>query len=188
MISADGPFRLFKPPLATAVGYCGAGQCDLCGETAGDLLELGIGADVVYSCPCGTQFAVPAENHGAPVAPCLDCGTAASLLELPEDPATCVACLQRGRAALTQDTEYGMVRWEDAVRGRTHGQPALREVVPGFALLPAAEGGWIPVQAPPEVLLELVRTPTYESRQGEQWLFCCAQAMTFCPWPWKSPH
>lgn len=125
------------------------------------LLALGIGADVIYSCSCGTQFAVDVDGHGAAAAPCPRCGNAVPLVELPEEPATCCSCLQRGRAALTKDTEYGMVRWEDAVLGRTHGRPGLRDVVRGFALLRATDGGWVPVQAPAEVLLELVRTPTY---------------------------
>jgi hypothetical protein len=41
------------------------------------------------------------------------------------------------------------------------------------------EDGWVSVVIPSAILLELVRTPTYVTWQGEQWLFCCASAMVY---------
>lgn len=53
-----------------------------------------------------------------------------------------------------------MVSWEQAFAGVTHGVPGLRT-------------------APPQHLWELLHTPTYAIIQGETWLFCCKQPMTY---------
>ncbi|MGY2896862.1 uncharacterized protein CbrC (UPF0167 family) [Deinococcus sp. UYEF24] len=69
-----------------------------------------------------------------------------------------------------------MVRWEDAQRGITHGVPG--DAHPDF---PSSvnEDGWIQAHVPVSELMQLVHTPDFVSWQGEQWLFCHRQPMTY---------
>lgn len=145
------PFPLFAAPLAEASGYTGAGPCEVCGAEADERLRLGGGSRIV-----GLEVR-PAPHR---------------------DAAVCVPCLRAGQVAFIRDTEYGMVLWEDAVAGRTHGVPDLRWA-DGFPLSEPNEDGWVSVEIPPMVLLELVRTPGYQTWQGERWLFCCGSAMVY---------
>lgn len=143
------PFPLFAAPLSEAAGHTGAGPCVVCGAEVDERVRLG-----------GSGRLVPQEAPSGP------------------DDAVCVPCLRAGHVAFTRDTEYGMVRWEDAVAGRTHGVPDLRHA-DGFPLGEPNEDGWVSVEIPPMVLLELVRTPDYVTWQGERWLFCCGSAMVY---------
>jgi uncharacterized protein CbrC (UPF0167 family) len=150
----------------------------LCALEAGTTFELGVGADVIHECAhCDRSFAVPADEHETATVVCSHCGAGMPVAGL-KDPVVCVSCLRQGKAALTKDTEYGMVRWEDAMRGRTHGVPGLRHAS-GFELDTPDSDGWVGVFISTETLLELVRTPTYSTWQEERWLFCCGQAMTY---------
>jgi len=145
-----------------------------------DRLRLGTGTDVIHTCgSCKREFAVPIDEHEGVSVKCPGCAAATPIGPLGDEPATCAPCLRHGRAAFTKDTEYGMVRWEDAIRGVTHGVPGLRAAGPGFALADPDSEGWVGVMFPTTVLLELVRTPTYVTWQGDQWLFCCATAMVY---------
>jgi hypothetical protein len=173
-------FPLFAAPIAAASGYIPDGTCSLCGSSGSDRLKLGVGADVVHTCgSCKHQFAVPADEHEGAIAKCPGCAADAPIRPLGDQPATCVPCLRNGRVAFIKDTEYGMVRWEDAIRGVTHGVPGLRGAGPGFTLTDPNSDGWVGVVIPTPVLLELTRTPTYVTWQGDQWLFCCATAMVY---------
>ncbi|MGP3919427.1 CbrC family protein [Nonomuraea sp. 10N515B] len=172
------PFLLFAAPLTESSEYAGTGRCSLCSLEADPTFDLGIGADVIHECAhCARSFAVPADEHETATVDCPHCRAAMPVARL-EDPAVCVSCLRQGKAALTKDTEYGMVRWEDAMRGRTHGVPVLHHA-PGFELDMPDGDDWVGVFISSEILLELVRTPTYSTWQGEVWLFCCGQAMTY---------
>jgi uncharacterized protein CbrC (UPF0167 family) len=88
----------------------------------------------------------------------------------------CYACLRHGKAAMTKDTELGMISWEQALEGVTHGVPGLSRA--DFELVPR-EGGWIGARLPKETMLELLRMPTYISIQGDRWQFCCRRPMIF---------
>jgi len=96
----------------------------------------------------------------------------------------CYACFRAGKAiSHVMDTELGMVRAEDAEEGLTHGFPKS-EAPPGYELVEmrAASGDtepWVRVRMSETHLTELLRTPKYETWQGERWLFCCAQPMVF---------
>lgn len=69
-----------------------------------------------------------------------------------------------------------MISWEQAVDGVTHGRPGLSRA--DFEMVPA-EDDWAGARLPREMMLELLRTPTYVSLQGEQWQFCCGRPMVF---------
>ena len=88
----------------------------------------------------------------------------------------CYSCLRSGKAALTKDTELGMISWEQAFTGVTHGRPRLDRS--DFELVPK-ENEWVGARLPQEMMFELIRTPTYHTWQGEQWQFCCTQPMVF---------
>jgi uncharacterized protein CbrC (UPF0167 family) len=149
----DQPFPLFAAPLPEARGYTGPGPCVVCGAEVEERLLLVGGARVVSQ-------GLLADAQSAP------------------DEAVCVPCLRAGHVAFVRDTEYGPVGFEDAVAGRTHGVPGLR-AADGFPLSRSEGEGPVRVEIPPMVLLELVRTPGYETWQGERWLFCCGSAMVY---------
>ena len=93
----------------------------------------------------------------------------------------CYACLRAGRAALTKDTELGMISSEEALAGVTLGVPGLDH--PDFELVPQPDSDWIGARLPQAMMFELLRTPTYITIQGENWLFCCRQPMVYIgPW------
>jgi hypothetical protein len=113
---------------------------------------------VLAPCPgCGELTPLDLESGDA--SKCRACGVALGEVELPEEPTCCASCLREGRAAMTKDTELGMVRWEDAVQGCTHGLPGFRSEQ--WEVSTPNEDGWVRVLVPQEHLLELVRTPTY---------------------------
>src|SRR5262249_20371074 len=160
----SSPFRLYRAAVEASADYAGSGICALCATATDGRLALGIGADVIYRCTrCEEQFAVEAEEHDRRAKTCPHCGMVVDGYRLGDDPAICYPCLRAGRAALTKDTEFGMVRWSDAVQGRTHGVPELTRTDPGFSLAEPDPEGWVVVNIPPLVLQELVRTPTYST-------------------------
>lgn len=52
--------------------------------------------------------------------------------------AACYVCLRDSRAALTKDTVLGMVSWEQALEGVTHGVPGLSRSE--FEMVPKEDG------------------------------------------------
>lgn len=98
--------------------------------------------------------------------------------DLPDDEeiVVCYDCLRSGKAAITTDTELGMISWEQAYEGLTHGIPGMSRS--DFELV-EGEDGWMRARLPSEMMFELLRTPNYSSIQGEQWQFCCQRPMIF---------
>lgn len=86
--------------------------------------------------------------------------------------------LRAGRGAITKSTEFGMVSWEQAFQGVTHGMPGL-ETSEFERVLVDAEEDWYGVRVPQEHLFELLRTPGFNTWQDETWLFCCKRPMTY---------
>ena len=171
------PFPLFEADTEFAAEYRGLRNCSLCGTSDVHCFELDVGADVVVTCPhCGGETALDAVDREEE--PCLTCSIPVPFPSSEGDVElfACYDCLRSGKAALTKDTELGMVRWEDAQRGLTHGVPGSQrddfETVTG-------DDDWIKANVLQEPLLELVRTPAYSTMQGEVWQFCCRYPMTF---------
>jgi uncharacterized protein CbrC (UPF0167 family) len=169
-------FRLFRAPLSEAGNAVEGVDCSLCGASSVVGFALGIGAEVLVACAaCGLVAALDADERAG--APCARCGTTVDFPAGGERIFACQACLGAGRAAITKDTELGMVRWMDAQEGRTHGLPGFHSTE--WPTSPPTDDGWVRVVVPREHLLELVRTPAYPSIQGERWLFCCREPMAF---------
>lgn len=171
------PFPLFEADTERAVEYVGIHRCSLCGAGQVHCFKLGIGADVIVTCPsCGNETPLDADDKkGA------NCQSCSKPIPFPKvggsgQLVACYQCLRSGKAALTKDTVLGMVRWEDAQRGSTHGRPGLDTT--DFETIPK-EDDWVAARVPEEHLMELVRTPTYSTIQGDQWQFCCRRPMTF---------
>lgn len=168
------PFPLFEAPVSEAREYRGRGRCSLCHKEGVHCFSLTLGADLVIHCPgCKAEVALDADSRAGGM--CQTCGSRLEFPDLGGDPVlTCYACLRGGRAAMTKDTALGMIRHEDALRGVTHGVPGLNRA--DFELAPKGDG-WTGVRLPVSMMMELLRTPTYLTIQGERWLFCCNAPM-----------
>jgi uncharacterized protein CbrC (UPF0167 family) len=127
-------------------------------------------------CPrCGTVNGLDASDRED--CPCRKCKTTLRFPDLGEgEIKACYDCLRSGRAAIDKDTELGMVSWEQAFEGVTHGIPGLSRS--DFEMVPK-EDGWVGARLPQDMMFELLRTPTYNSIQGERWQFCCQRPMVF---------
>jgi uncharacterized protein CbrC (UPF0167 family) len=170
------PFPLFEAPAEQAAEYAGLGACSLCGRAGQHCFRLGIGSTVMADCPaCGTSNGVSAYEREA--RPCRHCGSAVPFPELAAgELRACYDCLRAGKAALTKDSELGMISWEQAFEGVTHGAPGLNRA--DFEMVPG-ECGWVGARLPREMMLELLRTPGYVTWQNEMWQFCCSRPMVF---------
>jgi uncharacterized protein CbrC (UPF0167 family) len=174
------PFPLFEAPTSESSDYVGLSTCGLCDARARHCFRLDIGCRVVRPCPaCGMDNGLDA--HDRKDSPCRSCGSAVpfpdSLKQL-KDLHICHACLRAGRGAITKDTEFGMVSWDQAVQGVTHGMPGL-ETAEFERVLIDPDDDWYGVRVPQEHLFELLRTPSFHNWQDETWLFCCKRPMTY---------
>jgi uncharacterized protein CbrC (UPF0167 family) len=172
----NAPFPLFEAPVSNASDFHGKGQCSICGRSAEVCFELGIGSALIQPCPkCQTETGLDASDKEDQI--CKKCGATIYFPPIAEEKVLCCyACLRAGRAAITKDTEIGMISWEQAFEGMTHGRPGLKH--PDFELVPT-DSDWIRARLPQAVMFELLRTPTYDTIQGDQWQFCCKQPMVF---------
>ncbi len=95
----------------------------------------------------------------------------------------CYACFRAGKSDRTADTQFGMVRPEDAARGITHGAPIDPSAFPGYHVVPLEETDeevrLCAVRIASDELIELLRTPDFHSWQGSTWLFCCQRPAVF---------
>jgi hypothetical protein len=79
-----------------------------------------------------------------------------------------------------------MVTREYAKQGRTHGLPLYDPAeLADYKLTPHPidprfpNERWYQVHIESVYLIELLRTPSYPTWQGERWLFCCKRPMVF---------
>ncbi len=169
------PFPLFHGPTEQASEYCGVSTCSLCGTKLQHCFLLGIGCDVLCDCPsCKTSNGLDADDREDG-----SCRSCQAIVPFPIKDAeikACYSCLRSGKAAITKDTELGMVSLEQAFEGVTHGLPGLNRS--DFEMV-QRESDWVGARLPQEFMFELLRTPTYNSIQGERWQFCCRRPMVF---------
>lgn len=175
-------FPLYEAPVEANKGsnYTGLGWCSVCGAGNRHCFRLGIGTDIVLPCPsCQAQNGLSVSDQAS--MPCRFCNT---LILFPDhfatlgDPKVCYSCLRAGRVTITKNTEFGMITWEQALSGVTHGVPGLQQTQFESVVIDSEEE-WIGAKVPTEMMFELLRTPTYDTWQGESWLFCCKCPMTF---------
>lgn len=177
------PFPLYEAPVAASddSDYAGTGSCCICGAKGAHCFQLGIGTAVMLPCPaCNAMNGLDVDDKRN--VECRSCGgpiSYPSQVAAKREPKACYNCLRGGRAALTKDTEFGMVSWEQAFAGVSGGVPGLEQDL--FEQVPVDDDDdeWFGVRLPKEIMFELLRTPTYGTWQGERWLFCCRQPMTF---------
>jgi|GEM_PF-913002 len=179
------PFPLYEAPIQDATGYAGKATCGVCGRHEQHCFILNIGCAVMIPCPsCKELNGLDANDRTN--TPCRSCGHGIEFSTPSNQDGVhiCYSCLREGKGAITQDTEFRMVSWEQAFEGRTHGVPGLR--APGFDTVTTdPDGEWAGVLLPQEHLFELLRTPAFETWQGAIWLFCCRKPMTYVG-EWKS--
>lgn len=168
-------FPLFDAPVEDASEYAGVGTCSFCSAEAHSF-RLGIGCYVRVRCiSCDMENWLDADDRVG-----ISCRSCARSVEFPfagdDEVRICYRCLRLGRAAITKDTEFGMVSWEQGLSGVTHGVPGLK--TDKFPLVDNGDG-WYGAVIPVQHLVELLRTPTPSTIQGETWQFCCHQPMKF---------
>ncbi len=165
-------FPLFNARVEEASEYVGIADCSITRAEAVPCFRLGVGCHLVVRClACGADNGLDADDRDAEV-----CHRCAELVEfprgMPDEIVVCYAALRAGRAAISKDTEYGMITWESAQCGLTEGPPGGgRSRQSSRAPLSALCEDRAGTKLDPEVMLELLRTPTYISWQGERWLF-----------------
>jgi uncharacterized protein CbrC (UPF0167 family) len=174
------PFPLFDAPTSEAAEYKGTGRCSLCRKEGAHRFELDC-ADVIVRCSvCAVESEL--EAHDLIEQTCHACGNRLNISASDQSAeVACYGCLREGRVAIHKDTELGMIRHEDAMRGITHGMPVLdRQDV---ELVRPIHTTWVCAKLSTPTMLELIRTPTYLTIQGEKWLFCCGGPMVYIgPW------
>ncbi|NLS91903.1 MAG: CbrC family protein [Planctomycetaceae bacterium] len=172
-------FPLFEAPV-DASDYVGTANCCICQTDGVHCFPLGIGTAVMIPCSvCGVVNALDIDSKAS--IRCRECGETitfpASVVDRKE-PKTCYQCLRAGKVALTKDTEFGMVSWDQAFSGVTNGIPGLQQDQFESVMINAEED-WVGVKLPQDIMFELLRTPKYRTWQGERWLFCCRYPMTY---------
>jgi hypothetical protein len=157
------PFPLFEGEVEGSE-YSGIGTCSLCTQRRRHIFALGVGCAVMFPCPrCGTVNGLRVcDRKGGP---CRHCRSETMFPDIADEKILCCfSCLRAGKAALTKDTELGMISWEQAFEGVTHGVPGLNN--PDFEMVPK-EDDWVAARLLPEYMFELLRTPCYSTWQGE---------------------
>ncbi len=170
------PFPLFQGPVNDASEYIGQAYCCKCGEVKPHCFELGIGCSLIVKCKgCNSENELDADDRED--CKCLKCKENIIFpLDDDQDINICYDCLRAGHAAITKDTEYGMISWRETHDGVTHGVPGLKTYE--FELVPK-DDDWVGAKIGKESMLELLRTPTFTTIQGECWLFCCKKPMVY---------
>jgi len=172
----DIPFPLFEASTEDACDFDGRKRCSLCNKQDQYCFRLGIGCAIMLECSkCHTLNGLDADDRQS--ISCRYCQATIAFPEIADEEVTvCYDCLRLGKAAITKDTELGMVSWDQAFKGITHGIPGLNR--PEFEMVPL-EDDWVGVRLPQEMMFKLLRTPTYSTIQGDQWLFCCQAPMIY---------
>lgn len=165
-------FPLFSARVEEASEYVGIGDCSITRAESVPCFRLGVGCHLIVRCAgCGADNALCADERDAEM-----CHRCAELVEfprkMPEEIVVGYEALRAGRAAISKETEYGMITWELAQCGCTEGEAGARrlrhsERAPMLEL----SGDRVGTKLNPAVMSELLRTPTYISWQGENWLF-----------------
>lgn len=176
------PFPLHDAPIDSHDDgdYFGLGTCSVCEARNSHCFRLGVGSYLVIACSaCGVANGL--NVYDAKAAQCRHCGKEVpfnSNVAGKREPKICYACLRAGKVALTKDTEFGMISFEQAISGVTNGVPGLQQDQFESVVFDDEED-WRGAKVPTELLWELMKTPGYGTWQGERWLFCCRHPMTF---------
>jgi hypothetical protein len=153
-----------EAPTTEASDYAGIATCRLCDGKDRHCFDLGIGDALIIRCPvCGVENGLSA--HDRKDVACRYCSSAFPFpesLKAQNQLLVCYECLRAGKAAMTKDAEFGMVSWDQAFEGVTHGIPRLR--TDQFEIVPIdPDEDWYGVRVPNEHLWELLRTPGFHS-------------------------
>ena len=169
------PFPLFEANSDQASEYCGELICSFCNAERQHCFRLKISCAIISKCSnCATANGLDVVDRED--RPCRQCRTLVRFPEFDDEIVACYSCLRAGKAAMTKDTEIGMVSCDQAFEGVTHGIPDLARS--DFEMVPKAEG-WVGARLSSAIMFELLRTPSYRSIQGEKWQFCCAEPMVY---------
>jgi uncharacterized protein CbrC (UPF0167 family) len=176
------PFPLFEAPASESSHYVGLEKCALCGITGDHCSKVDY---LIATCAqCGTENVIRTGPEGSII--CRSCRINVPSPAWREDALACYKCLRAGLAAFTKDTVLGMVTWDQAAEGLTHGVPGLK--TNEFELVPCNDNPeWMRAKVSPSLLFELVATPPYKTWQGERWQFCCKRPMIYLG-EWKEAN
>ncbi|QDG53545.1 CbrC family protein [Persicimonas caeni] len=172
-------FPLFGASVDEASSYVGSGFCCVRQEKVEHAFELGISDYLCVSCDaCGRDNFLDASDRASQ--PCRECGVEIAFPPFPDEtPCIGYEALRAGGAALTKDTEFGMITWENAENGVTHGVPWIDPDRVEDVDIVELEEGWHAARLDPDDMWELLRTPSFVSWQGEFWLFSGGHPMVY---------
>lgn len=175
-------FSLFQAPAADAAGYSQSSlnrrvQCCVKRTDVAHAFRLGVGDYLRVECDaCGTDNFLGASDRESE--PCRQCDAEVSFPPVPDDDVyVSLEALHDGAATITKDTEVGMVSWEHALNGETHGAPDIPRHT-GVEIVEPDEG-WPRARVDSEDLWDLLQVPNFVTWQTERWLFDEGRPMTF---------
>jgi hypothetical protein len=108
------PFRLNAAPIEAASSYTGPGTCTPCHHDADDRLGLSVGERLIHQCErCDAPFDALSDDIGME---CSRYDPPSTFPSLDKKRNLGFSCIRGGTTRRPdQDTEYGVLRWQDAV-------------------------------------------------------------------------
>ncbi len=186
-------FPLFKAPVSEACEYVGVRTCDICHSNSDHCFEFGDNLVLFLDCIfCKKRNSVP--SHNTKEQNCHYCSASISypIVENSKNVIICYQCVCLDRVKFYHETEYGYISIED------DGSTSVLGCIPPDRVLNCefnvveekisnnnSQNSSIETNSkyiaciPENVCEKLFKTPCYDSWQGEEWQFCCKNAMVY---------
>ena len=171
-------FPLYKAPVENSPSYAGKGVSILSNEKSDNCFRMGIGATIVVNCPyCNKKNYMDCGEDD--IGKCQSCNNL--ILKDPNaERLITYAELRAGLGLITKDTEIGMISEVELESGWSHGNPNP-DFLKGYEIRkdPTTEDGWYQAKIDKNDAYELLRTPDYETWQGDCWQFYDGKPMIY---------
>ncbi len=165
-------FPLYKAPVTKSPCYAGQGVSILSGAASEHCFRMGIGACLVVVCPsceAENRFNCGANEIGT----CKVCHSAV-LSDPHADRLISYEEFRSGLGLITKDSEVGLFsEWDLDTEWSDRDPEIVAESLQYYKL------GWMREKISRDDIYELLRTPDYETWQGDHWLFHDEKPMIF---------